>query len=108
MGETLGNVNYLETQQNHMAFSEKNSVFLELSSLNSNESIESKIDLAKHGKKGSSKAGLSGSTDISFSKNSGICCSKKKSSKCIDLLFTTLNVICFFNSIVAGYLAFRV
>ena len=45
-----------------MDSSEKNSLFLELSSLNSNQSIESKIDLAKHGKKSEVK---SNSTDVS-------------------------------------------
>ena len=67
----------------HMDLSEKNSVFLELSSLNSNESIESKIDLAKHGKKGSSKGVFSGSTDISVIKGAEIllssphCCCRR-------------------------------
>lgn len=61
-------------------------MFLELSSLNSNESIQSKIDLEKHDKKGCSKTGLSGSTDISASKTSGVCCSRKKKNKCIDVI----------------------
>ena len=94
----------------HMDLSEKNSVFLELSSLNSNESIESKIDLAKHGKKGSfcSKGVFSGSTDISGGKGAEIWYKNERISRYCEVMFVVVRALCLINSLSAGYLAYRV